>query len=74
MEKISVGVTGPGRAHTAPGGPVDLFTWKPIAPGRYKDMGELQLEIAAYELDKLLALDMFPPAVERELDGELGRP
>src|SRR6185503_7522858 len=29
-------------------------------------------EIAAYELDKVLALDMFPPAVERRLDGDVG--
>ena len=29
-------------------------------------------EIAAYELDKLLNLDMFPPAVERKLEGDLG--
>jgi hypothetical protein len=73
MEKIGVGVTSPRRAHMAPGGLVDSFTWKPIAPGRYKGYWEsYKSEIAAYELDKLLALDMFPPAVERELDGELG--
>jgi len=73
LEKINVGVTGPRRAHMAPGGPVDMFTWKPIAPGRYKGYWEsYKSEIAAYELDKLLALDMFPPAVERELEGELG--
>jgi len=73
MDKIGVGVTNPRQAQTAPGGPVDRFTWKPIAPGRYKGYWEsYKSEIAAYELDKLLALDMFPPAVERELDGELG--
>src|SRR5205085_3462793 len=29
-------------------------------------------EIAAYELDKRLALNMVPPVVERDIDGELG--
>ena len=73
MERIGVGVTAPRRANTAPGGPVDSFTWKPIAPGRYRGFWEsYKSEIAAYELDKVLALDMFPPAVERKLDGELG--
>ncbi len=73
MDDIGVGVTRPRRAHTAPGGPVDSFTWKPIAPGRYRGYYEsYKSEIAAYELDKLLALDMFPPAVERKVDGDLG--
>ena len=73
MDTIGVGVTSPRRAHTAPGGPVDSFTWKPIMPGRYKGYWEsYKSEIAAYELDKLLALDMFPPAVERKVDGDLG--
>jgi hypothetical protein len=29
-------------------------------------------EIAAYQLDKLLKMDMVPPSVERRLDGNLG--
>lgn len=73
MDAIGVGVTRPRRAHTAPGGLVESFTWKPIVPGRHGGYWEsYQSEIAAYELDKLLALDLFPPAVERRLDGELG--
>jgi hypothetical protein len=73
IDQIGTGVTSPRRAYTAPGGPVDSFTWKPIRPGRYKGYWEsYRSEIAAYELDKLLALDMFPPAVERTLDGDLG--
>jgi hypothetical protein len=71
--KIGVGVTSPRRARTAPGGVVESFTWKPIAPGRYRGYWEsYKSEIAAYELDKMLALDMFPPAVERKLDGDFG--
>jgi hypothetical protein len=73
MDTIGVGVTSPRRAHMAPGGLVDSFTWKPITPGRYKGHWEsYKSEIAAYELDKLLALDMFPPAVERKVDGQIG--
>jgi hypothetical protein len=73
MDAIGVGVTSPRRAYMAPGGLVDSFTWKPIPPGRYKGYWEsYKSEIAAYELDKHLALDMFPPAVERKVDGKLG--
>jgi hypothetical protein len=73
IETISVGVTAPRRVQTAPGGPIDGFTWKPIRPGRYRGFWEsYKSEIAAYELDKLLALDMMPPAVERTVDGEIG--
>ena len=32
----------------------------------------LWTEIAAYELDKLLKMDMVPPAVERQLQGNMG--
>jgi hypothetical protein len=73
MDDVGTGVTRPRRAHTAPGGPIESFTWKPIAPGRYHGYWEsYKSEIAAYELDKLLALNLFPPAVERTIDGELG--
>lgn len=73
MEKIGTGVTSPRRAYTAPGGPVGSFTWKPITPGRYHGYWEsYKSEIAAYELDKVLALDMFPPAVERQVEKEVG--
>jgi hypothetical protein len=42
----------------APGGPVDSFTWKPIAPGRYGGYWEsYKSEIAAYEL--LREADLF---------------
>ena len=74
MDQSGVGVTSPRRAHTAPGGLVDSFTWKPIPPGRYRGHWEsYKSEIAAYELDKILALDMFPPAVERRLERISGR-
>jgi len=73
MEELKVGVTRPRRAKLAPGGPVDAFSWKPIRPGRYNGYWEsYKSEIAAYELDKLLALNMVPPTVERQVQGDVG--
>jgi hypothetical protein len=73
MEETSRGVTRPRRAYLAPGGPVDSISWKVLPPkqsGGYFESS--QSEIAAYELDKMLALQMVPPKVERESNGEIG--
>jgi hypothetical protein len=73
IEELKVGVTKPGRARFAPGGPVESIAWKPIRPGRYNGYWEsYKSEIAAYELDKLLALGMIPPTVEKRVKGDLG--
>jgi len=73
MEEIGLGVTRPRRAYLAPGGPVDRMAWKTIKPGIYSGYWEsYKSEIAAYELDKLLQLDMIPPTVERSVKGEVG--
>jgi hypothetical protein len=73
MEDTSVGVTRPRRAYLEPGGPVDSITWKPIRPGVYGGFFEsYRSEIAAYELDKLLGLEMVPPTVEKRVEGDLG--
>jgi hypothetical protein len=46
---------------------------KPLPPGVYRGFREsYKAEIAAYETDKLLQLDMVPPSVERQLDGKTG--
>ena len=72
-EKLPVGVTAPKKIELAPGGPVAAITWKAIRPGIYKGYFEsYKNEIAAYEFDKLLALDMVPPYVERRINGDLG--
>jgi hypothetical protein len=71
--KIGIGVTNPERAFFAPGGPIDSVAWKPITPGIYRGYWEsYKSEVAAYELDKLLDLQMVPPAVERRYRGRLG--
>ena len=73
LEDIGTGVTHPRRAYVAPGGSIESFTWKVLPPGRRGGYWEsYKSELAAYQLDKRLALNMVPPAVERELDGEIG--
>jgi hypothetical protein len=73
MDELSVGVTKPKKAELAPGGPVSAIAWKQIKPGRYQGYWEsYKSEIAAYELDKFLGLNMVPPTVEKRVKGELG--
>jgi len=73
MEELKVGVTRPRRAKLAPGGPVDGFAWKVVPPGRPAGFWEsYKSEIAAYEIDKLIELNMIPPTVERRVDGTVG--
>ena len=73
MEDLPVGVTRPKRAKLAPGGPVEYMAWKNVPPGRPAGYWEsYRSEIAAYQLDKLLGLDMVPPTVERRVKGDRG--
>lgn len=73
LEDIGTGVTNPKRAELEPGGPVAAMAWKPIRPGRYNGFWEsYKAEIAAYELDKMLDLNMVPPTVEKRIRGDLG--
>lgn len=75
-ECVSMETLGPNRAARCtlrPGGPVARMAWRPLAPGVYRGFREsYKAEIAAYEIDKLLKLDMVPPSVERQLDGKTG--
>jgi hypothetical protein len=73
VEDIGTGVTRPRRAYLKPGGIVESLTWKVLPPAYRNGYWEsYKSEIAAYELDKLLGLNMVPPAVEREIDGSVG--
>ncbi|HSL24128.1 MAG TPA: hypothetical protein VK886_21520 [Vicinamibacterales bacterium] len=73
METLKVGVTRPRRAVLAEGGLVPAMAWKVVPPGRPSGYWEsYKSEIAAYELDKLLGLNMVPPTVERRIQGDTG--
>ena len=72
-EKIPFGVTHPRRLYFDPGLPFASAAWKPLLPGKYAGFQEsYRSEIAAYELDKLLGLQMVPPTVERKLGAQTG--
>ena len=61
------------RCTLLPGGPVARMYWRPTSPGFVRGFWmSYKAEIAAYEVDKLLKLDMLPPTVERELKGVRG--
>jgi hypothetical protein len=73
VEEIGKGVTRPKRVEFAPGGLVRRAAWKPLRPGFHNGYWDsYKAELAAYELDKILGLQMIPPAVERRIDDELG--
>jgi hypothetical protein len=60
-----------GQCTLRPGGPIAKMAWKPRPSGRgFRE--NYKSEIAAYELDKLLKMDMVPPTVERQLEGTNG--
>ena len=58
------------------GGPIAQMAWRPLVwvrPGVRQGFREnYEAEIVAYELDKLLTLDMVPPTVERQIQGTKG--
>ena len=73
VTNVPIGVTRPKRGYFAPGGLVESAAWKLLPPGRPNGYWEsYRSEIAAYELDKLLGMDMVPPTVEKRVDGEQG--
>lgn len=73
MERIGTGVTNPYRAFFAPGGLCESMAFKPIRGGMIGGYLEsYKAEIAAYEIDKLLELNMVPPTIERRVKGDLG--
>jgi hypothetical protein len=72
IEEIPVGVTKPRRALLTSGGPVSSIVVKDLRPGRKAGYWESYLsEIAAYELDRMLDLNMVPPTVEKRVNGTL---
>jgi len=73
LEDVPIGVTKPSRAMLEPGACARAFAWKPLRPGYYSGYWEsYKSEVAAYELDKLLELNMIPVVVERKVNGISG--
>jgi hypothetical protein len=73
VDVVPIGVTKPKRAFFAKGAPMASAAWKALRPGYRSGYYEsYKSEIAAYELDQLLGLQMVPPAVERTVEGETG--
>jgi hypothetical protein len=70
-EQIPVGVTKPRKAFFAAGGLVHAAAVKWLPAGRRNGFWEShKSEIAAYELDRLLGLDMVPVTIERRVGSD----
>jgi hypothetical protein len=69
---IGEGVTKPIRLFLKAGDTECSGCWKNPKGMRKGYLEGWQYEIAAYEMDKLLGLNMIPPTVEREFDGKKG--
>jgi hypothetical protein len=71
--EIPVGVTKPLRLFLTPGGPAGSVLWSALH-GRVRGYWDSwKADVAAYEVDKLLGLDMVPPVVPKRYQGKLGR-
>jgi len=63
----------PVRCTLPQGGPVARMAWLALPPGIYRGFfTSYKTQIAGYELDRLLKMDMVPPTVERQLQGATG--
>jgi hypothetical protein len=71
-QDIGEGVTRPIRLFLKKGEVECSGCWKNPKGMRKGYLEGWQYEIAAYEMDKLLGLNMIPPTVEREFDGKKG--
>ncbi len=71
-EDIGRGVTKPIRLYLRKGGVEASAVWKNPSGWLNGYWEGWEYEIAAYRLDKLVGLNMIPPAVEREFQGKKG--
>jgi len=71
-EPLKEGVTKPFKLYLRKGDVEAKAAWKNPSGIQLGFLEGWQYEIAAYRLDKLLGLNMVPPAVEREFQGKRG--
>jgi hypothetical protein len=71
-EPLKEGVTKPYKLYLRKDGVEAKAAWKNPSGIQLGFLEGWQYEIAAYRLDKLLGLNMVPPAVEREFQGKPG--
>jgi hypothetical protein len=71
-EEIGEGVTKPLKLYLKKGEVEWKACWKNPHGVQQGFLEGWQYEIAAYRLDKLIGLNLLPPAVEREFDGKKG--
>jgi hypothetical protein len=72
FEPIGEGVTKPYKLYLRKGDVEAKAAWKNPSGMQLGFLEGWQYEIAAYRLDKLIGLNMVPPAVEREFQGKKG--
>lgn len=72
FSEIGEGVTKPYRLYLKSGGIEISGAWKNPRGTQQGFLEGWQYEIAAYEMDKLLGLNMVPPTVERQFRGRIG--
>jgi hypothetical protein len=72
FKEIGEGVTKPYKLYLQQGDREAAACWKNPSGMTFGFLEGWRFEIAAYRLDKLIGLNMVPPAVEREFQGQNG--
>lgn len=73
VEDVGMGVTKPSKTVLQKDGTEFAAAFKPIQKGRQGGFWEsYEAEIAAYELDKMLGLNMVPPTITRNVNKKTG--